>query len=168
MAEQTEKDFLKQPKVFLYSKKSGKGKRPEKRGNRFWKYIGLGYKTPCESIEVRNVLSLALFPPEIRTIFEDLFLCVDSLCRFVACTKCPLIYNACKLPDSYMSMPTTTVAHLCTQVPQMCIIVLMGGFIMNVNDLKQHEQNCTIQPLNINQINQNTLSNDIKPLYIVQ
>ncbi|KAF2317145.1 hypothetical protein GH714_012176 [Hevea brasiliensis] len=30
MAEQTEKAFLKQPKVFLCSKKSGKGKRPAK------------------------------------------------------------------------------------------------------------------------------------------
>ncbi|ONK65822.1 uncharacterized protein A4U43_C06F1330 [Asparagus officinalis] len=36
MAEQTEKAFLKQPKVFLCSKKSGKGKRPGKGGNRFW------------------------------------------------------------------------------------------------------------------------------------
>ncbi|KAM3714235.1 hypothetical protein ACB098_01G319200 [Castanea mollissima] len=34
MAEQTEKAFLKQPKVFLCSKKSGKGKRPGKGGNR--------------------------------------------------------------------------------------------------------------------------------------
>ncbi|OAY83222.1 40S ribosomal protein S11 [Ananas comosus] len=48
MAEQTEKAFLKQPKV---SKKSGKGKRPGKGGNRFWKSIGLGFKTPREAIE---------------------------------------------------------------------------------------------------------------------
>ncbi|URE17307.1 hypothetical protein MUK42_12298 [Musa troglodytarum] len=51
MAEQTEKAFLKQPKVFLCSKKSGKGKRPGKGGNRFWKSIGLGFKTPREAIE---------------------------------------------------------------------------------------------------------------------
>ncbi|CAK7338535.1 unnamed protein product [Dovyalis caffra] len=51
MAEQTEKAFLKQPKVFLSSKKSGKGKRPGKGGNRFWKNIGLGFKTPREAIE---------------------------------------------------------------------------------------------------------------------
>ncbi|XWS73021.1 hypothetical protein CRYUN_Cryun02cG0090200 [Craigia yunnanensis] len=51
MAEQTEKAFLKQPKVFLSSKKSGKGKRPGKGGNRFWKSIGLGFKTPREAIE---------------------------------------------------------------------------------------------------------------------
>ncbi|KAH1042261.1 hypothetical protein AAZX31_09G088100 [Glycine max] len=51
MAEQTEKAFLKQPKVFLCSKKGGKGKRPGKGGNRFWKSIGLGFKTPRDAIE---------------------------------------------------------------------------------------------------------------------
>ncbi|KAF5198849.1 40S ribosomal protein S11 [Thalictrum thalictroides] len=51
MAEQTEKAFLKQPKVFLSSKKSGKGKRPGKGGNRFYKSVGLGFKTPREAIE---------------------------------------------------------------------------------------------------------------------
>ncbi|CAA0829358.1 40S ribosomal protein S11-3 [Striga hermonthica] len=50
-AEQTEKAFLKQPKVFLCSKKSGKGKAPGKGGNRYWKSIGLGFKTPREAIE---------------------------------------------------------------------------------------------------------------------
>ncbi|KAH1232737.1 40S ribosomal protein S11 [Glycine soja] len=48
---QTEKAFLKQPKVFLCSKKGGKGKRPGKGGNRFWKSIGLGFKTPRDAIE---------------------------------------------------------------------------------------------------------------------
>ncbi|TYI98191.1 hypothetical protein E1A91_D01G196400v1, partial [Gossypium mustelinum] len=47
----TEKEFLKQPKVFLSCKKIGKGKRPGKGGNRFWKSIGLGFKTPREAIE---------------------------------------------------------------------------------------------------------------------
>ncbi|KAI5439993.1 hypothetical protein KIW84_025380 [Lathyrus oleraceus] len=47
----TEKAYLKQPKVFLCSKKSGKGKRPGKGGNRFWKSVGLGFKTPKEAIE---------------------------------------------------------------------------------------------------------------------
>ncbi|KAL3571786.1 hypothetical protein D5086_025690, partial [Populus alba] len=47
----TEKAFLKQPKVFLSSKKTGKGKRPGKGGNRFWKSIGLGFKTPRDAIE---------------------------------------------------------------------------------------------------------------------
>ncbi|KAG1363248.1 40S ribosomal protein S11 [Cocos nucifera] len=51
MAEQTEKAFLKQPKVFLCSKKAAKGKKPGKGGNRFWKSIGLGFKTPREAIE---------------------------------------------------------------------------------------------------------------------
>ncbi|KAJ0254210.1 hypothetical protein HA466_0107490 [Hirschfeldia incana] len=47
---QTEEAFLKQPKVFLSSKISGKGKRPGKGGNRFWKNIGLGFKTSREAI----------------------------------------------------------------------------------------------------------------------
>ncbi|PNX88542.1 40S ribosomal protein s11 [Trifolium pratense] len=55
MAEQTEKAYLKQPKVFLSSKKSGKGKRPGKGGNRFWKSIGLSFKTPRDAIEGRVV-----------------------------------------------------------------------------------------------------------------
>ncbi|KAI5393399.1 30S ribosomal protein S11 [Lathyrus oleraceus] len=50
-AEQTEKAYLKQPKVFLCSKKSGNGKRPGKGGNRFWKSVGLRFKTPKEAIE---------------------------------------------------------------------------------------------------------------------
>ncbi|MQL84260.1 hypothetical protein Taro_016753 [Colocasia esculenta] len=33
------------------SKKSGKGKRPGKGGNRFWKSIGLGFKVPREAVE---------------------------------------------------------------------------------------------------------------------
>lgn len=36
---------------FCRSKKSGKGKRPGKGGNRFWKSIGLGFKTPRDAIE---------------------------------------------------------------------------------------------------------------------
>ncbi|KAK1287632.1 40S ribosomal protein S11 [Acorus calamus] len=51
MAEQTEKAFLKQPRVFASSKKSGKGKMQGKGGNRFWKNVGLGFKTPREAIE---------------------------------------------------------------------------------------------------------------------
>uniref|UniRef100_A0A0A9G0S3 40S ribosomal protein S11 n=1 Tax=Arundo donax TaxID=35708 RepID=A0A0A9G0S3_ARUDO len=47
----TEKAFLKQPKVFLCPKKTTKGKKPGKGGNRFWKNIGLGFKTPREAIE---------------------------------------------------------------------------------------------------------------------
>ncbi|KAE9448345.1 hypothetical protein C3L33_19758, partial [Rhododendron williamsianum] len=54
MAEQTEKAFLKQPKVFLSSKKTGKGKRPGKGGNRYFKNVGLGFKTPREAIDGTN------------------------------------------------------------------------------------------------------------------
>ncbi|KAF3517527.1 hypothetical protein DY000_02060702 [Brassica cretica] len=65
IAEQTEKAFLKQPNVFLSLKKSGKGKWPGKGGNRFWKNIGLGFKTPPNPLTditlTRNVRSLELF-----------------------------------------------------------------------------------------------------------
>lgn len=40
------------------SKKSGKGKRPGKGGNRFWKTIGLGFKTPREAVEGLDTLIL--------------------------------------------------------------------------------------------------------------
>ncbi|PPD82633.1 hypothetical protein GOBAR_DD20435 [Gossypium barbadense] len=66
MAEQTEKAFLKQPKVFLSSKKTGKGKRPGKGGNRFWKSIGLGFKTPREAIEGDITVSYVDFMYEKR------------------------------------------------------------------------------------------------------
>jgi hypothetical protein len=58
MAEQTERSFLKQSKVFLSTKKSSKGKAPGKAGTRFWKNVGLGFKTPREAIEgeVRAIL----------------------------------------------------------------------------------------------------------------
>ncbi|CAA6670147.1 unnamed protein product [Spirodela intermedia] len=47
MAEQTEKAFLKQPKVFL---------RPGKGGNRFWKSIGLGFKFLGKPSKVRTYI----------------------------------------------------------------------------------------------------------------
>ena len=39
--------------VYLESspKKAAKGNKPGKGGNRFWKNIGLGFKTPREAIE---------------------------------------------------------------------------------------------------------------------
>jgi small subunit ribosomal protein S11e len=37
--------------LLFSSKKTGKGKRPGKGGNRFWKSIGLGFKTPRDAIE---------------------------------------------------------------------------------------------------------------------
>ncbi|BBG95551.1 ribosomal protein S11-beta [Prunus dulcis] len=52
MAEQTEKAFLKQPS----SKKTGKGKRPGKGGNRFWKSVGLGFKTPETLLKFTNLM----------------------------------------------------------------------------------------------------------------
>ncbi|KAK0604789.1 hypothetical protein LWI29_019504 [Acer saccharum] len=65
MVEQTEKAFLKQPKVFLSSNKTGKGKRPGKGGNRFWKSIGLGSRHLEMQLKVltstRSAHSPALF-----------------------------------------------------------------------------------------------------------
>ncbi|CAF1810824.1 unnamed protein product [Brassica oleracea] len=56
MAEQTEKAFLKQPNVFLSSKKSGKGKRPGKGGNRFWKNIGRILAGTCHSAKMQRTI----------------------------------------------------------------------------------------------------------------
>uniref|UniRef100_A0A2P2JGB3 Small ribosomal subunit protein uS17 N-terminal domain-containing protein n=1 Tax=Rhizophora mucronata TaxID=61149 RepID=A0A2P2JGB3_RHIMU len=81
MAEQTEKAFLKQPKVFLSSKKSGKGKRPGKGGNRYWKSIGLGFKTPREAIEglyhsiAVSLCLLWFLLPSINTMNLFFFFC---------------------------------------------------------------------------------------------
>ncbi|XP_062604706.1 small ribosomal subunit protein uS17-like [Saccostrea cucullata] len=49
MAEQTERSFQKQPTVFLNNKKnllSAKGKK----NNRYFRNVGLGFKTPREAI----------------------------------------------------------------------------------------------------------------------
>jgi len=42
------------------SKKSGKGKRPGKGGNRYHKSVGLGFKTPREVVEGTSVSSSLL------------------------------------------------------------------------------------------------------------
>ncbi|KAK6119448.1 hypothetical protein DH2020_046801 [Rehmannia glutinosa] len=43
--------FYSSVKRNICSKKSGKGKVPGKGGNRYWKSIGLGFKTPREATE---------------------------------------------------------------------------------------------------------------------
>ncbi|PNX84992.1 40S ribosomal protein s11-1-like, partial [Trifolium pratense] len=63
----TEKAFSKQQKVFLSSKKSGKGKRPGKGGNRFWKSVGLGFKPPRDAIEADSVVFFRLGRLELET-----------------------------------------------------------------------------------------------------
>ncbi|GAQ88518.1 40S ribosomal protein S11 [Klebsormidium nitens] len=51
MADQTERAFQKQHGVFLNAKKAAKGITPGKAGRRYWKNVGLGFKTPREAIE---------------------------------------------------------------------------------------------------------------------
>eukprot|EP00270_Netrium_digitus_P007829 TRINITY_DN22_c0_g1_i1.p1 TRINITY_DN22_c0_g1~~TRINITY_DN22_c0_g1_i1.p1 ORF type:complete len:183 (+),score=42.53 TRINITY_DN22_c0_g1_i1:65-550(+) len=51
MADQTEKAFQKQPKVFLFGKTKTKSRTPGKNGSRFYKNVGLGFKTPREAID---------------------------------------------------------------------------------------------------------------------
>ncbi|KAK1269295.1 40S ribosomal protein S11 [Acorus gramineus] len=94
MAEQTEKAFLKQPKVFASlgydycahwgywtggdsSKKSGKGKMPGKGGNRFWKSVGLGFKTPREAIEAEDCCGLCIC---LHTTWPGAY--IDKKCPF--------------------------------------------------------------------------------------
>ncbi|KAJ8437118.1 hypothetical protein Cgig2_016861 [Carnegiea gigantea] len=78
----TEKAFLKQHKVFLSSKKSGKGKRPGKGGNRFWKNIGLGFKTPREAIEgpLVTVVRLVILMSKIFYLMTGTY--IDKKCPF--------------------------------------------------------------------------------------
>eukprot|EP00891_Asterochloris_glomerata_P002203 jgi/Astpho2/2203/fgenesh1_pg.00040_%23_45_t len=51
MAEQGEKAFQKQLGVNVGFKKVGQKKTPGKAGQRYWKNVGLGFKTPKEAIE---------------------------------------------------------------------------------------------------------------------
>jgi small subunit ribosomal protein S11e len=51
MAEQTEKAFQKQLGVNIGFKRPGQKRTPGKAGQRYWKNVGLGFKTPKEAIE---------------------------------------------------------------------------------------------------------------------
>jgi len=48
MAEQTEKSFQKQPTIFV-------GSKTKKRSNRYFRNIGLGFKTPKDAIEGKYI-----------------------------------------------------------------------------------------------------------------
>eukprot|EP00457_Paulinella_chromatophora_P015331 gb/GEZN01015924.1/.p1 GENE.gb/GEZN01015924.1/~~gb/GEZN01015924.1/.p1 ORF type:complete len:166 (-),score=19.45 gb/GEZN01015924.1/:148-645(-) len=59
-SEQTEKSFQKQPTIFLgarrvLSKKGAKGKKKTTTRDRYWKQVGLGFKTPKEAIEGKYI-----------------------------------------------------------------------------------------------------------------
>ena len=54
MAEQTERSFQKQPTIFL-GKKRVLGKKTSDRALRYFKNIGLGFKTPKEAIEGKYI-----------------------------------------------------------------------------------------------------------------
>lgn len=58
------------------SKKSGKGKRPGKGGNRYFKSIGLGFKTPREAIEGNNRLLVVVAPSFSYYLLIILFICL--------------------------------------------------------------------------------------------
>jgi small subunit ribosomal protein S11e len=52
LAVQSERAFQKQPHIFLNHKKtSGKSKRVGKGGRRWYKDVGLGFRTPKTAIE---------------------------------------------------------------------------------------------------------------------
>ena len=48
---QSERAFMKQPHVFLNSKTKAKSKKVGKGGRRWYKDVGLGFKTPITAIE---------------------------------------------------------------------------------------------------------------------
>jgi len=89
---------LREPKIdkcweCCSSKKTGKGKKPGKGGNHFWKSIGLGIKTPRDAIEGRSkhFLSLVLF------VFKNFWLgIVFCLCGM------NILKVRCKMQLSYL------------------------------------------------------------------
>jgi small subunit ribosomal protein S11e len=48
---QSERAFLKQPHIFQNAKVKAKGARPGKGGRRWYKDVGLGFRTPKAAIE---------------------------------------------------------------------------------------------------------------------
>lgn len=58
---QSERAFQKQPHIFLNSKvQSGKSKRKGKGGRRWFKDVGLGFRTPKTAIEGHYIGMLSL------------------------------------------------------------------------------------------------------------
>ncbi len=51
MTVQSERAFQKQPHIFLNSKTKAKSARPGKNGRRWYKDVGLGFRTPKNAIE---------------------------------------------------------------------------------------------------------------------
>ena len=105
---QTEKSFLKQPKVFLSTKRSAKGKAPGKAGTRFWKNVGLGFKTPREAIEGMDVCMAMLWSfhvPECKSYFG--LLLIHHAARFRSSgvnLNCDLLLT---LPFGFLKDPNT-------------------------------------------------------------
>ncbi|KAL5132702.1 hypothetical protein HKD37_U058112 [Glycine soja] len=73
---------------FRNSKKTRKGKSPGKGGNRFWKSIMVGFKTPREAIEGMSMLSC--FETNCLTLYISCLLCCscDFFVFFSHCQDC--------------------------------------------------------------------------------
>ncbi|KAG6670925.1 hypothetical protein I3843_Q028200 [Carya illinoinensis] len=135
MAEQTEKAFLKQPKVFLCSKKSGKGKRPGKGGNRFWKSIGLAFKTPREARSFFVLFCLAAneWSMVILNIeFIPVIPCAIYGLEWIYCTyidkKCPFVGN--------VSIRGRILAGTCHSAKMMRTIIVRRNYILDIQTLQ--------------------------------
>jgi hypothetical protein len=75
---QSERAFQKQPHIFLNTKvKSAKSKRVGKGGRRWYKDVGLGFRTPKTAIEgtyigtYLQILPCALFIPAFRRFWSN-------------------------------------------------------------------------------------------------
>lgn len=97
----------------VYStKKSAKGKAPGKAGTRFWKSVGLGFKTPREAIEGMGLIPTAwwLWDSSVERCMREGYHLISSFCNslaymvsviqgFILCTgtyidkKCPFTGN---------------------------------------------------------------------------
>ncbi|KAG5042695.1 hypothetical protein JHK87_006610 [Glycine soja] len=101
------------------SKKSRKGKSPRKGGNRFWKSIVVGFKTPREAIEVMSLLSC--FETNCLTLYISCLLCCsgDFFVFFSRCQGsllivfCVLVSDQCWLG---ISLPLMTIDNRCSLI----------------------------------------------------
>ena len=73
------------------SKKSGKGKRPGKGGNRFYKSVGLGFKTPREAIEGSVLFHSPFLLNCCFRMFNWGIWCRH--CRKDSCIMCKFVYQ---------------------------------------------------------------------------
>lgn len=69
---QSERAFQKQPHIFLNSKTKAKSARPGKGGRRWYKDVGLGFRTPINAIEGSYIGMCEQRNPDLRLAEWDM------------------------------------------------------------------------------------------------